>query len=531
MSLTPASPLSLTHLWQLAAQASTLTDALPDIERVLGLPGESIALFAVHPIERSVRLLPRPASAPKRGRSTAVPSADAAPEAISLAPSALSALTRWLDRDRWSEFTLGSQSGELAPLAVALRDAIRFLPGTIVHATPIGSSEETPRHAIAIAQPAPSRGHAPSMPLDELRAICGSILARERERTELHRLRLSADADRNARRTRTGRSTGSDEIIGTGSGLRQVFERIQLAARADVPVLILGETGAGKEVLARAVHERSDRRENPFVRVNCGAIPPDLIDSELFGHERGAFTGATDRRRGWFEQADGGTLFLDEIGELPLPAQVRLLRVLQDGTLHRVGGQKALRVDVRIVAATHRDLPSLVQRREFREDLWYRIAVFPVLLPPLRDRIEDIPQLAEHFARRAANRFGLPSVAITAADMSLLTAYRWPGNVRELASVIDRAVILGGGHTVEIAVALGAEPARPAAGSTPPEPLSTATIESLDEAIRRHITRALEQTQGRIEGPRGAAALLAVNPHTLRAKMRKLGLRWSAYRA
>ncbi len=521
--------MSLTDLWQLAAQAPVLADAIPDIERILGVPAESIALLTVHPIERSIRLLQPAPAPPKRTRSASGPSAAAASEAIPLAPSALAALTRWLDRDRSTDFAIGRQPGELAPLAAALHDAVRFAPGTAVHAAPIGSPDETPRYAIAIAVPAPVRGHAPAVPLEELRAACGAILAHERERVELHRLRLSADTDRNARRTRTGRAAG-DEIIGTGSGLRQVFERIQLAARADVPVLILGETGAGKEVLARAVHDRSDRHERPFVRVNCGAIPPDLIDSELFGHERGAFTGATDMRRGWFEQADGGTLFLDEVGELPLPAQVRLLRVLQDGTLHRVGGQKALRVDVRIVAATHRDLPSLVQRREFREDLWYRIAVFPVLLPPLRDRIEDIPQLAEHFARRAANRFGLPSVPIAASDMSLLTSYRWPGNVRELASVIDRAVILGGGHSVEIAVALGAEPARPAAEIASPDRSPTGAIESLDEAIRRHIARALERTQGRIEGPRGAAAMLEVNPHTLRARMRKLGLRWSAYR-
>jgi transcriptional regulator with GAF, ATPase, and Fis domain len=525
----PASDPSLgtiAQLWQLAARAPSLHEALADAERLLGLPAESMAILALNQAERSVRRLPRSASPDARGRSAPRVGDDGASEGITLAPSALAALARWFDRGRWSDMTLGHEPAELVPLAAALRGARRFVPGARVEAAPIGGSVESPRHAIAIAV----TGHASSLPLAELLAISSAILAREREHTELLRLRLSADAAQNARRSRTTRSSGGDDIIGTGTGLRRVFERIELAARADVPVLILGETGAGKEVLARAVHERSDRRERPFVRVNCGAIPPDLIDSELFGHERGAFTGATDMRRGWFEQADGGTLFLDEIGELPLPAQVRLLRVLQDGTLHRVGGQKPLRVDVRIVAATHRDLPALVQQRDFREDLWYRIAVFPVLLPPLRDRVEDIPQLAEHFARRAANRFGLHQVPIAASDMSLLAAYRWPGNVRELASVIDRAVILGGGRTIEIAVALGAEPTRPSANAARLAEPRTEEIDSLDEAIRRHIARALERTHGRIEGPRGAAALLAINPHTLRAKMRKLGIRWSAYR-
>ena len=188
-------------------------------------------------------------------------------------------------------------------------------------------------------------------------------------------------------------------------------------AQSDVPVLILGETGTGKEVVSRAIHTRSPRAAAPFIRVNCGAIPPELIDSQLFGHEKGSFTGAADTRKGWFERADGGTLFLDEIGELPLPAQVRLLRVLQDGFIERVGGQQPIRVDVRIVAATHRDLAAMVKSGTFREDLWYRINVFPILLPRLRERVEDIPALARHFAQRAANRFGLRYVEPTPADL------------------------------------------------------------------------------------------------------------------
>ena len=185
------------------------------------------------------------------------------------------------------------------------------------------------------------------------------------------------------------------------------MERVELVSKSDVPVLIFGETGSGKEVVARAIHNRSPRAKRPFIRVNCGAIPHELIDSQLFGHEKGAFTGATETRQGWFERADGGTLLLDELGELPLAAQVRLLRILQDGWLDRVGGQRPISVDVRIVAATHRDLPAMVAAGQFREDLWYRLAVFPIVLPPLRERREDIPELARHFAQRAATRFGL----------------------------------------------------------------------------------------------------------------------------
>ena len=188
------------------------------------------------------------------------------------------------------------------------------------------------------------------------------------------------------------------------------MEQVQLVAPSDTPVLILGETGSGKEVVARAIHSRSRRASGPFLRINCGAISPDLVDSELFGHERGSFTGAVAERKGWFERADCGTLFLDECGELPLPAQVRLLRVLQDGTFQRVGGERPLHVDVRVIAATHRDLPAMVASGQFREDLWYRIAVFPVRLPPLRERLADIPALATHFALRAAEatRFECP---------------------------------------------------------------------------------------------------------------------------
>jgi transcriptional regulator with GAF, ATPase, and Fis domain len=271
------------------------------------------------------------------------------------------------------------------------------------------------------------------------------------------------------------------------------------------------------------------------LRVNCGAIPPDLIDSELFGHEKGSFTGATGTRRGWFERADKGTLFLDEIGELPLAAQVRLLRVVQEGTFERVGGERVVKVDVRIVAATHRDLTTMVQHGTFREDLWYRLAVFPIVLPPLREHPEDIAALAEHFARRAAVRFGLPLQRPSPQDIALLSQYAWPGNVRELTTVIDRAAILGAGQRLEIAKALGViptvRPTTPALDASPVGPTTaTATIVSLDAAMKHHIETALAATAGRVEGPHGAARLLGINPHTLRGRMRKLGIVWEQFR-
>jgi transcriptional regulator with GAF, ATPase, and Fis domain len=302
---------------------------------------------------------------------------------------------------------------------------------------------------------------------------------------------------------------------------------VELVARSDAPVLILGETGTGKEVVARAVHTRSRRAAGPFLRVNCGAIPPELIDSELFGHERGSFTGAVAQRKGWFERADGGTLFLDEVGELPAAAQVRLLRVLQDGSLQRVGGQQQLAVDVRVVAATNRDLAAMVQAGAFRADLWYRIAVFPIHLPALRERIEDIAALATHFAMQAAKRLGLAPQTPSAADIGLLSRYAWPGNVRELASVMERAAILGDGRRLEVARALGAAPEAPAPVAAP---VAAQPADTLDSAMARHIEAALAKTYGRIEGPFGAARLLGINPHTLRARMRKLGVEWRRYR-
>ena len=326
---------------------------------------------------------------------------------------------------------------------------------------------------------------------------------------------------------------GEERLIGGDTGLAAVMSRARLVARSNAPVLLFGETGTGKEIVARAIHEHSAFHSGPFRRVNCGAIAPELIDSELFGHEQGAFTGAVARRKGWFEQADGGTLFLDEVGELSLPAQVRLLRVVQDGEVVRVGGERPVRVNVRIVAATHRDLPAMVESQAFREDLYYRLSVFPIVIPPLRDRPTDIRAFAEYFAERAANRFGLKLVPVSDADVALLAQYRWPGNVREMTAVMDRAVLLGQGRTLNVAGALG-QAAHIAAAEVTPAPTGPppdAPIEALDVVVRRHIEAALTRCHGRIEGPNGAARALRVNPHTLRARMRKLAIDWRRFRA
>jgi transcriptional regulator with GAF, ATPase, and Fis domain len=326
------------------------------------------------------------------------------------------------------------------------------------------------------------------------------------------------------------RAAGDERLIGGDTGLAAVMARAHLVSRSAAPVLLFGETGTGKEIIARAIHEHSSFRNGPFRRVNCGAIAPELIDSELFGHEQGAFTGAHTRRKGWFEQANGGTLFLDEVGELALPAQVRLLRVVQDGEVIRVGGERPVRVNVRIVAATHRDLPAMVEVQTFREDLYYRLAVFPIVIPPLRDRPNDIRAFAEYFAERAANSFGLRPVPVSDEDVEALTGYRWPGNVREIAAVMDRAVLIGQGRSLSVTAALGLSPRPVSASPQPREAAAPAGIEPLDDVIRRHIEAALSETHGRIEGPFGAAKLLRINPHTLRARMRKLKVDWRTFR-
>jgi transcriptional regulator with GAF, ATPase, and Fis domain len=351
-----------------------------------------------------------------------------------------------------------------------------------------------------------------------------AVMARAKNRRELEQMREAAEADKEAALARLQLRDMSVAIVGEHAGLRDVMRQVEQVAPTPTPVLVYGETGSGKEVVARAIHERSRRARGPVLRVNCGAIAPELVDSELFGHERGSFTGAATQRHGWFERADGGTLFLDEIAELPLAAQVRLLRVLQDGVFERVGGTRSLQVDVRVVAATHRDLADMVRRGLFREDLWYRINVFVIRLPPLRQRRADIAALAAHFAERAARRFGVAALHVSAAQVAMLESYGWPGNVRELAAVIERAAILGEGRGLDIERALGVQP------SVAPAHDAGDRFPTLDEAMRHHIERALARTLGRVDGQTGAARLLGLHPNTLRSRMNKLGVRRERFR-
>jgi formate hydrogenlyase transcriptional activator len=306
-----------------------------------------------------------------------------------------------------------------------------------------------------------------------------------------------------------------EEIIGESTMLKKVLKQLEVVAPTDSTVLILGETGTGKELLARAIHNLSGRRERTFVKMNCAAIPTGLLESELFGHERGAFTGAIATKVGRFELADGGTLFLDEVGDIPLELQSKLLRVLQEQEFERLGSTRTLKVNVRIVAATNQDLSDMVEKKGFRSDLYYRLNVFPLITPPLRERREDIPVLVRYFAQKFARQLNRPVERIPADTMDALTAYAWPGNIRELQNLIERAVILSTG--LDLVVPLSELKASHAANHT--EQVST-----LESAEREHIVRALNATNWVIGGPAGAAAKLAMKRTTLQSKMQKLGI-------
>jgi formate hydrogenlyase transcriptional activator len=329
-----------------------------------------------------------------------------------------------------------------------------------------------------------------------------------------------------------------EEIVGESQLLRSTLSQVELAAPAGTTVLILGETGTGKELIARAIHNLSPRRERTFVKVNCAAIPAGLLESELFGHERGAFTGALAQKIGRFEFADRGTLFLDEVGDLPLELQPKLLRVLQEQEFERLGGNRTQRVDVRVVAATNSDLAALVAERKFRSDLYYRLNVFPIHIPPLRERPEDVPLLVRYFVQKFSRRQNKTVAYIPADVMDALVKYPWPGNVRELENLIERAVLLSPGKELRVPLAelkeftpstatvpLVVESVRsaPADGGYPFTP-SAGSSSTLDEAQRQHILQVLRQTKWRIAGPKGAAAILGMKRTTLQARMRKLGI-------
>ncbi len=306
------------------------------------------------------------------------------------------------------------------------------------------------------------------------------------------------------------------EMIGQSDALKEALHKAEQVASTDATVLILGETGTGKELVARAIHNLSPRKERPLVSVNCAALPPTLIESELFGHEKGAFTGASSQQAGRFEMANGGTIFLDEIGDLPRELQAKLLRVLQEREFLRVGGSRPVTVDVRVIVATHRDLEQAIKVGDFREDLYYRLNVFPISLPPLRDRIEDIPLLVRYFTHKYGTMFGKRIESIPQKVMDMLQAYRWPGNVRELENIIERAVILASGSAIGLGEALE---------SVRPSDLHTTSSLTLAEVERNHILGVLEKTGWRIEGEHGAAVRLRLNPSTLRSRMKRLGIK------
>jgi transcriptional regulator with GAF, ATPase, and Fis domain len=368
-----------------------------------------------------------------------------------------------------------------------------------------------------------------AMPIEESRTLVGKEdIGTLEQPLELSAIVLGVAQDR---RTHTDL-----HIPGESVHLRVTRPPDVQDAPTDATVLVTGETGTGKELIARAVHSASKRRDRPLIKVNCAALPAGLVESELFGHEKGAFSGAIARRQGRFELADGGTIFLDEIGALPPEAQVKLLRVLQEREFDRVGGGAPIRVDVRVIAATNRDLLQEVRQKKFREDLYYRLNVFPVRLPPLRERPDDIPLLVHFLVNRFAQRVGKHLDGVSGRTMRRLQEYPWPGNVRELENVLERAVILATGSTLDIAPDFLPAPAATAPADEPTDPKSSADapatapptagqpLPRLEDVERDHIVKVLRHTNWVITGPRGAATVLGLNPSTLRSRIKKLGI-------
>ena len=351
-----------------------------------------------------------------------------------------------------------------------------------------------------------------------IKAGAVEFLTKPVNREDLLRAIQQAIARDNIARQPNG-ATGThnfDEIVGTSAALKAVLKQVDVVAPTESTVLILGETGTGKELIARAIHTASSRSRRPFVKLNCAAIPTGLIESELFGHEKGAFTGAIAQRIGRFELADGGTIFLDEVGEIPLELQPKLLRVLQEREFERLGSTRTLRTDARLIAATNRDLRQMVEQQKFREDLFYRLNVFPIYVPALRERSEDIPLLVNHFAQRFARRMNRTIETIPVETMAALTRYAWPGNIRELQNLIERAVIVSRGPVLQI-------PLQDLDNRTAPR-RDSGNDQTLEAAERAHILAILKETRWVLAGPRGAAARLGINRSTLQFRLKKVGI-------
>jgi formate hydrogenlyase transcriptional activator len=355
--------------------------------------------------------------------------------------------------------------------------------------------------------------------LSEVSRALGVAVTNALANEEIQALRDQLEAENVELRSRLGQAPWFEDIVGESPALRRVLESVEQVAPGDTTVLLMGETGTGKELIARAIHRRSPRSKGPLVTVHCAAIPDTLLASELFGHERGAFTGASDRRKGRFEKANGGTLFLDEVGELPPDAQVMLLRVLQEREIERLGGGDTVRVDVRVVAATHRDLGAEVRAGRFRDDLYYRLNVFPIRVPPLRERLEDIAPLVARLAAKHAGRLGRKIDRIDKKSLALMESYDWPGNVRELENIVERAVVVSQHATLHVE--------RDFLGS---RPRNGNVVEDLRGQEREAIEAALRLSHGRISGPDGAAKRLGVPASTLEFRIKRLGIDKFAFR-
>lgn len=338
---------------------------------------------------------------------------------------------------------------------------------------------------------------------------------------EIYQLKERIQAENKYLQEEIKHNSNFEKILGQSPKLEKAFHQVEQVAPTDTTVLLLGETGTGKELFARSIHDLSLRKERPLVKVNCSALPMSLIESELFGHEKGSFTGAISRRIGRFELAHGGTIFLDEIGELPLDLQVKLLRIVQEGEFERLGGSTTISVDVRIIAATHRNLEEMVLKGRFREDLFYRLNVFPVTLPPLRERKTDIAIIVQAFVDRFAQKMGKQIKTIPQKVMDELSDYSWPGNVRELENIIERAVILSNHHVLKLQDRLTVK------NDTPNEKKDVA-LKTLSVMEKDHIIKVLEHTDWRVSGEQGAATILEMHPNTLRSRMSKLGIKRSS---
>jgi formate hydrogenlyase transcriptional activator len=405
------------------------------------------------------------------------------------------------------------------------------------------SSAEVIGHLVVIDDKAMDAGPRGLSILKIFAARAGVELERQKAYEELRlaleeneQLRKRLHAENVYLQEEIRREHNFEEIVGGSAPLLEALRKVEQVAPTDATVLVFGETGTGKELIARAIHNLSARKDRPLVKVNCGAISAGLVESELFGHVKGAFTGAIERRVGRFELADGGTLFLDEVGDLPLETQVKLLRVLQEGEFEPVGSSRTVRTDVRIIAATNRNLEDSIREGRFRSDLFYRLNVLQIHVPALRERRGDIPQLVMFFLSRFAKKFGKRVESVSQESMELLSNYSWPGNIRELQNIIERAVVLSESAVLRLGRDLLPTKAQQAAPESP-EPAIAAmagsaspqSLPTLEEMERRHILAALQQTGGVVEGARGAARILNLHPNTLRSRMKKLGIQRPAY--